>query len=347
MAVVDWRAMDPVQDDLPENYSGIEGFFVSGNATTTTEGFFCGLDCRTYRVMHADSNGTGDVLFPIHDACLELVDRALRFKNAQTPMSANPITLETFWNALCKRYSMMMEIRGQRSSNPRLRQDYGYYGLEWEHDFFGAREFQDYNGWVGAHGHEWLCADPLQVPPLTTFALGLLSPISPQDTQSYAVKPRVIAEGTSSPSEEEPLMLQKSEAYLQDVPVEIVRRIASYLSISSIFALRLSCRKLASMIPLDPQFWYERLIQYSLIPYVWDLDIAACAAKNAQLREVVASELEPGISTRWDWKRLAHRLSRMDNYISSEEVMSTGVPFGFRNRCRIWKIIDRALELES
>jgi hypothetical protein len=101
--------------------------------------------------MYADHNGTGDVLFPIHDACLELIDRALRSKNAKRPVSATPLTLETFWNALCKRYSAMLDMKGARIS---LYQDYGMYGLEWDHGFFGAREFQDYNGWVGVHGHE-------------------------------------------------------------------------------------------------------------------------------------------------------------------------------------------------
>jgi hypothetical protein len=104
--------------------------------------------------MYADSNGTGDVLFPVHDACLELIDRALRFKNAQRPVSATPITLETFWDALCKRYSAMKEIKGPKSSHLALPQDYAMYGLEWEHGFFGARDFQDYNGWRGVHGHE-------------------------------------------------------------------------------------------------------------------------------------------------------------------------------------------------
>jgi hypothetical protein len=201
--------------------------------------------------------------------------------------------------------------------------------------------------WLKTHRLQWLCTDPLQIPPLTTFALSLLSPISPQRSQSYLIKDWGIPGGGYSSTKEEPATPQKSKTYLQKLPVEIVRQIASSLSISSIFALRLSCRKLASMILPDAQFWYERLTQYSLIPYVWDLDIAACAAKNTQPQSVGVNDLKERKTAKWDWKQLAQQLSSIDEYIKMEEIKSVAIPMGFRNRCRIWKIIDGALELES
>ena len=101
------------------------------------------------------------------------------------------------------------------------------------------------------------------------------------------------------------------------------------------------------MILLEPHFWYERLTQYSLVPYVWDLDIAACAAKNTQPESAGVSDLELRKATRWDWKQLAQQLSSVDEFVEGDEIDSIDIPMGFRNRCRIWQIIDGALELES
>jgi hypothetical protein len=67
-----------------------------------------------------------------------------------------------------------------------------------------------------------------------------------------------------------------------------------------------------------------------LIPYLWDLDAEICQEKY--------------LEAEWDWKALASLLCRKDEVMKAEGRMA-GAPIGLRNRCRIWKVIEGALEI--
>jgi len=97
-----------------------------------------------YRVFHSDENG--DILFPIHDACTDLVIHVLRNRYRSTPNLIPSITLETFYDSLCKQYARNMSAPGGNG--------YAMFGLEWEHNYYGARDMQGYNDWEGHHGDE-------------------------------------------------------------------------------------------------------------------------------------------------------------------------------------------------
>jgi hypothetical protein len=124
--------------------------------------------------------------------------------------------------------------------------------------------------------------------------------------------------------------LTSAEPRLEALPVEILHHISSFLPVPSVFALRLSCKTLAACLYPDNQFWFQRLVSGSLIPYLWDLDAKVCHRKY--------------IEAVWDWRELARLLCRKDQVMNGEGRMVVA-PIGLRNRCRVWKIVDGALEL--
>ena len=125
---------------------------------------------------------------------------------------------------------------------------------------------------------------------------------------------------------------ETSEALLTLAP-ELITRISSFLLVSDIFSLRLSCKYLALSLPLDQQFWREQLIRGALFG-LWDFD-----------RDLVGPELNGK-----DWKRLVRTLARYRNFEGpeggKEERSELGemsdAPLGLKNRRRIWKIVHEA-----
>jgi hypothetical protein len=85
-------------------------------------------------------------MFPIHDACLEIIEHVLQSRNELLPTHMPRATLETFYDALCKQYA-------SKACGPLLATRC-LSGLEWDHDYYGARKFQGYYDWEGGHGDE-------------------------------------------------------------------------------------------------------------------------------------------------------------------------------------------------
>jgi len=131
----------------PKNYSKIKDFFISEHAFHSRgNGYMFEINGAKYRAFQPNRNR--DVLFPIHDACLDLIDHVLRWQNLYTAASAPSLTLETFYEKLCGQYLKNMSMVHQSQY------EYGMFGLEWEHGYYGARDMQNYNGWGGYHGQE-------------------------------------------------------------------------------------------------------------------------------------------------------------------------------------------------
>jgi hypothetical protein len=121
-------------------------------------------------------------------------------------------------------------------------------------------------------------------------------------------------------------------AGLEHLPVELIQHISSFLSVHSVFALRLTSKGLAACLHLDSKFWFQHLASGSLVPYLWDLDAEVCHGKY--------------LEAAWDWKLLAKLLSRTDDVMKASDKMADA-PIGLRNRCRIWKIVDGALDIQA
>lgn len=90
--------------------------------------------------MYENTDNENGMLFPIHQACLELVNRMCETRKSQ-PQVDNTLkarTLEDF----CDR------LESQRSANvddtPKIMENHYYAssgGIEWSHRYFGAQEF--------------------------------------------------------------------------------------------------------------------------------------------------------------------------------------------------------------
>jgi hypothetical protein len=94
--------------------------------------------------------------------------------------------------------------------------------------------------------------------------------------------------------------------------------------------LPLQCTRL-----LDQSYWKEILISGRFLPFLWDLDLDLLGAKVSQL---------PG-KLEWNWERLVRQLSQSGflDYAakaSQDSHYVQGVPFGLRNRRRIWRILE-------
>lgn len=80
------------------------------------------------------------MLFPIHQACLDLIDRMCQIHQQQDgdSTSIKPKTLM----AMCKRLTNQRE--SNYTSSEREKKGYRYAnsgGIEWSHDYYGARQF--------------------------------------------------------------------------------------------------------------------------------------------------------------------------------------------------------------
>lgn len=173
---------------------------------------------------------------------------------------------------------------------------------------------------------QWYLIDPVTIPELRGFILSLLPQrqIFPASSNFTELQ---ISENNSISSE---------KSCLEKLPVEILHRIRSCLPLSSVLALQLTSKTLASQLCLDQHFWLQGILSAMLIPHVWDLEID----QGVSTKEIG----QPVHYTQGDWMALAKLLIRNDSIMMAKGKWA-GVPLGFRNRCRIWKIVEGALSL--
>ncbi|KAF2186065.1 hypothetical protein K469DRAFT_631451 [Zopfia rhizophila CBS 207.26] len=257
------------------------------------------------------------MLFPLHAACVEIVQRVVRSREdfpPQTKISKRkkkkaaslpppPSRLRSFYDAM----------RGECERNA------GEWGIEWDHGYFGAIKNWGYDRWDGDEneGHEKFVVDPIRVPGLTLFVLSSLN-AAPQE-EDVNLSTLSIREGRG----------------LEALPTELLQRITDFLPTPCILALRSCSKSLATRIPLTQQFFRKELLKGSLVPLAWDLDGTACREKQRKGAE--------GPEDYWDWKALA-RILADHGTIVAKDISVTSIPLGFWNRCRIWTIVEEALE---
>jgi len=222
------------------------------------------------------------------------------------------------------------------------------YGLEWDHAYYGARDLQQYNYWDSGSGDEYFCADPVVVTDLTTSVLSLLpkrKSICPEalnlaslglvSSSQIPILPEISTLCGSSPSP------QRSR--LEELPVEILHQILSYLPLALLLRFRRISKYLTSRLCLDQHFWLRGMVSGTLIPHLWDLDQKECSKTN---RENLSKRAVEGSvnDSQWDWEGLIKLLTSTNSIMEARDIYGT-LPIGFRNRCRIWKIIEEAMAM--
>ena len=94
-------------------------------------------DPGVYASLHKEE----DMLFPIHKACLQILERLCQIRQIHIHSSKThkPASLLTFCDALRRQRRANCEV----SNNPFNRDDYYARsgGLEWPHGYYGARQF--------------------------------------------------------------------------------------------------------------------------------------------------------------------------------------------------------------
>jgi len=185
---------------------------------------------------------------------------------------------------------------------------------------------------------QWLCADPINVPDLTSYILSQVPKLKTRSRNSLELeRTRISVSGNSSTVPE----ISQFEVF----PIEILQQIASHLPLQPVLSLRLVSKTLASRLPLDEPFWFQRLLSGSLVPYVWDLDSQDCYAKQG-LGTLSGQARESANDSQWDWKSIAKRLLKPNAALMADENMADA-PIGLRNRCRIWRMVEEAMALQD
>ncbi|CAD6586962.1 MAG: hypothetical protein ASARMPRED_002896 [Alectoria sarmentosa] len=130
--------------------------------------------------VYESTDAENGMLFPIHQACLDLVHQMCEIRKGQGQVNdpKQPRTLEEFCDCLELRRSANL------SDSWKIMEDQ-YYGnsggIELAHKYFGARQFWT-DEWDTSRGWELLCADPasMKISDLSSFILSEL----PQQSNS-------------------------------------------------------------------------------------------------------------------------------------------------------------------
>jgi len=134
------------------------------------------FDGRKWKVFEKNDNGV--VLYPIHDACLWIMDRvaARRSQNKHDTDGTLPkcATLEAHYEALLRlhdrntEYPYGTDIEDEVAKITAYPSEYGSYKLEWEHQYYGASSFADGSWWAFESG--WEVASCRDHAVMTSFA---------------------------------------------------------------------------------------------------------------------------------------------------------------------------------
>ncbi|CAG8973140.1 hypothetical protein HYALB_00008671 [Hymenoscyphus albidus] len=277
---------------------------------------------------------TAGSFFPIHLRCLTLVENTIKHQvdiNSHTEISGIA-AIQYFYRCLERLKPLIRESQERFTGK----------GVEWEHGYYGARRFW-FDSWTMEMGWEFLCADPFDIPDLTDFLLNNLVEIPASEVDLFQQNPK--SDGVS----------------LDTLPTEIIDKIISNLPTTSILSLHRTCRKLSNQIRLDQSFWRDRLIAGTIVPFLWDIDEAACLEKDEKSMKNMC----------WDWKELARTLREepfvelvlkdvlnqplmqglgLDHLSYFNEISHTATtglsgnpPLGLINRIRIGRIIKEAI----
>ena len=122
-------------------------------------------------------------------------------------------------------------------------------------------------------------------------------------------------------------------ARFAQLPTEIIQEVTSYLDAASVFALRQTCAQFADCISLDQKFWYSQLMRGDLLGFFFVFEVTD-AIKEVYRKTLKFPELPP----MWDWKKLVRKLAKYSSFQDGGDLCDA--PIGFRNRRRIWRILE-------
>ncbi|KAI9810588.1 MAG: hypothetical protein M1826_003510 [Phylliscum demangeonii] len=267
-----------------------------------------GVSIGTQRVeMYEQDAKTGLASLPVHTACLAIAERVFERRRRLGPGNASAADKGQNPTSLVGLYYAVIRLRQKPSSSKfglrmaLVRQDRARDGLYWRRP---------------GDGTEWLCADPLHVPGLTTYILAHLLPVTEKEEDDDDAAAAAAASSRPSPP----------PSPLERLPIELLNHMTSYLPFADTLVLSRTSTGLHRAL-LTQTWWRQALVAGDAVGYLWDLDPAACRAKEA---DAAAAD------QRWDWRALARQFVTQSYF---DEYTHGAAPRGLKNRKRIWKIL--------
>ncbi|KAF1846506.1 uncharacterized protein K460DRAFT_281861 [Cucurbitaria berberidis CBS 394.84] len=248
-----------------------------------------------------------DTLLPLHEACMDISCRVIEHCHAKR-MHTEPISALAVLNCL-----LQERFRSNAHASFEMRND--LLDLCTASEKYGPRSVMALTKleWWGGE-YEKFYTDPLNVSTITSFALSVLK-ASPNRKFGHDYTPPITREPHG----------------IELLPTELLDQVCSYLPATSVIKMHRVSKTLALKVSLDNSFWRNSLLDGSLLPHVWDLD-----------REQLGT---PFYETSSDWKSVAQLLAKRRLPISVRDRRLDGLPNGLWNRCRIWSIMEEAVEL--
>ena len=117
------------------------------------------------------------------------------------------------------------------------------------------------------------------------------------------------------------------------LPAELILEIASHLDFGSVFALRQTCLYMARSVVLNQHFWFKQLTEGNLFGFLFTFETVDATAEIRT--KALRRRLMP---PKWDWATLVAQLAKYSSF--ENEGLFHDAPPGFRNRRRIWRILE-------
>ncbi|KAI5459518.1 hypothetical protein BGZ63DRAFT_465011 [Mariannaea sp. PMI_226] len=307
--------------EMPENHSTIDGLFVSGHAEYSSPTSFS-LNGVKFEALAIARNGR-DMLFPLHEVCFEIVQRAIT-RHLDLNVGST-LSLASIYRVLCAQYAN--DVKRFDDGSPFYGQIgvlYHKIGLFFRHRYHGtiSNWFDGHLGWVRNNTNEWYCNDPMQIP------VGVASPV-------WQLLPKLLSEPKQEAEQDcsaisstlNPQIGQHSP--LEELPLEILQLILSFLPTQAILRLRRCSKTLKAHIVLNQESWRTQLLTGSIVPFLWDLP------------KIPAAAIE---SPSPDWKRLAQNLVQKGCRFEGPPPNLAPESWGFWNRIRIWALVNYLIQ---
>jgi hypothetical protein len=273
-------------------------------------------------------------LFPLHQACIATSCRAIDHYHSRRKDTTSKPALETLYGLLSTRFIQ----RKRRTDEPRETSN-DILNLCFSSDQYGPRSVLSLSRlewWGGkydvgiykasskltADGLQKFYTDPIEVGDITPFVHSILQS-SPHRRNEPEYRPKATREPQT----------------LERLPKELLDAVCSYLPIKAVIALHRTSKALGLRIPLDSAFWRDCLRDGNLHPHIWDLE-------TKRIEQYLSTQRAALLDTTayWDWKSAAKLLSVKRFPTSGCDERLRDMPDGLWNRCRIWAIIEEALE---
>ena len=174
-----------------------------------------------------------------------------------------------------------------------------------------------------------MIANPVQpIASLPSYILSNLKPAAQQKSSAYSENYLT--------QEERP----RQESSFLRLPPELIDEVASYLDMRSVFALRRCCIWLADSVTLNQHFWFRSLVSGQLFGFLFAFETVD-AVKELHGKALKRHKTPP----QWDWMKMISQLARYSSF--ANDGVFHDAPPGFRNRRRIWKILERIEQEEE